>query len=108
MIRGEENILLESCNTKCQKRKAKIFREISKNCLRMNQKEITIRYIDLHEAFKCRINIAKHMNESSPNEKYMIEGWYDFVKTIGFRNGDTLVCQMSPFSPYMYVTLQKK
>lgn len=60
-------------------------REISKHYLRRNQKEITIRDVDLHEQFKCIIKTVTRMGVLSPFEKYMTKGWYNYVKTKGFR-----------------------
>ncbi|XP_058773352.1 uncharacterized protein LOC131647484 [Vicia villosa] len=80
-------------------------REVAKECLRKNQKEITIRDVDLHVEFKCTIKTTKRMGVPSPSEKYMTQGWYNYVNTKRFANGDTLLCQMDRFSPYLSVSL---
>ncbi|KAL5100051.1 hypothetical protein RYX36_004378 [Vicia faba] len=110
VIQGLVNEVGECSVKQILLRKAKkhLPREISKHCLKRNQKEIIIRDVDLHEEFKCIIKTTTRMEVSSPFEKYMTKGWYNFVKTKGFRNGDTLICRMTRFSPYVYVTLKKK
>lgn len=70
-------------------------REIAKYCLRRNQRSIQIVDVDKHELFNCKINTARRKKKLNKYEKYIAVGWYEFLKTKGVSNGDTLMCQMA-------------
>ncbi|KAI5410925.1 hypothetical protein KIW84_056173 [Lathyrus oleraceus] len=83
-------------------------RDVTKNCLKWNQKAIILVYADNGDTYDAEIHCAKRNGKIVWKEKFIIKGWYEYAKKKRIRRQDVLGFKIRYPLERLYVSSLKR